>query len=66
MGLEHDHSDLGSIDHYCAWGSRLHRNLKCATYIYAESSLAVTLGLTYRNVEFVGEHAWVEVEVNGN
>jgi hypothetical protein len=38
----------------------------CGTYTFAQYRLAQALGLTVRSVEFVGEHAWVEVSVDGN
>jgi len=38
---------------------------QCGTYTYAEARIASALGLTWRGVEFVGEHAWLEVLVDG-
>jgi hypothetical protein len=38
---------------------------QCGTYTYAESRIATVLGLTWRAVEFVGEHAWMEVLISG-
>ena len=38
---------------------------QCGTYTYAEARIADALGLTWRTVEFVGEHAWLEVQVDG-
>lgn len=37
----------------------------CGTYTFGQAQIATALGLTYRVVEFVGEHAWLEVLVNG-
>ncbi len=36
----------------------------CGTYTWAQMHIAHALGLTYRTVEFVGEHAWLEVYVD--
>lgn len=37
----------------------------CGTYVYAQQFLADALGLTHRSVEFYGEHAWMEVQIDG-
>lgn len=36
----------------------------CGTYIVPQHQIAETLGLTWRTIEFVGEHAWVEIYVD--
>ncbi|MBK8026580.1 MAG: hypothetical protein IPK19_35625 [Chloroflexi bacterium] len=36
----------------------------CGTYVLPQSRIATALGLTYRTIEFVAEHAWVEVWVD--
>ncbi|MEP7293136.1 MAG: hypothetical protein ABI835_15240 [Chloroflexota bacterium] len=36
----------------------------CGTYTWAQSQVAGALGLTWRTVEFVGEHAWLEISVD--
>lgn len=38
----------------------------CGTYTWAQMQIADALGLTWRTVEFVGEHAWLEIKVDGN
>jgi hypothetical protein len=37
----------------------------CGTYTFAQSHIVTALGVEWRSVEFVGEHAWIEVRVNG-
>ena len=37
----------------------------CGTYTWAQTQIASALGLTWRTVEFVGEHAWLEINVDG-
>lgn len=37
----------------------------CGTYTLAQREIAAALGVEYRSVEFVGEHAWLEVKVDG-
>lgn len=37
----------------------------CGTYTWAQLQIADSLGLTWRTVEFVGEHAWLEILVDG-
>jgi len=37
----------------------------CGTYTWAQMQIADALGLTWRTVEFVGEHAWLEIKVDG-
>ncbi|MDZ4770766.1 MAG: hypothetical protein SGJ24_16700 [Chloroflexota bacterium] len=37
----------------------------CGTYTWAQLAIARGLGLTMRTVEFVGEHAWLEVQIDG-
>jgi hypothetical protein len=37
----------------------------CGTYTWAQLQIADALGLTWRTVEFVAEHAWVEVLIDG-
>jgi hypothetical protein len=37
----------------------------CGTYTFAQVQIAHALGLTYRVIEFVGEHAWLEVRIDG-
>ncbi len=39
---------------------------QCGTYTYAQSRIATALGLKWRGVEFIGEHAWLEVMVDGH
>lgn len=36
----------------------------CGTYIIPQQQIAIALGLTTRTIEFVGEHAWLEVYVD--
>lgn len=36
----------------------------CGTYTFAQWHIASALGLTWRIVEFVGEHAWLEIYVD--
>lgn len=36
----------------------------CGTYLVPQTRIAEALGLTYRVIEFVGEHAWLEVYVD--
>ncbi|MBI1257809.1 MAG: hypothetical protein GC204_10095 [Chloroflexi bacterium] len=38
----------------------------CGTYTWAQFQIATALGLTWRTVEFVGEHAWLEIKVDGH
>lgn len=37
----------------------------CGTYTWAQFQIASALGLTWRTVEFVAEHAWLEILVDG-
>ncbi len=39
-------------------------NAHCGTYIIPQQQIAIALGLTTRTIEFVGEHAWLEVYVD--
>lgn len=36
----------------------------CGTYLVPQTQIALALGLTIRTIEFVGEHAWMEVYVD--
>ena len=36
----------------------------CGTYLVPQMQIAVALGLTIRTIEFVGEHAWMEVYID--
>lgn len=36
----------------------------CGTYTFAQQDIAGALGLTMRTVEFLGEHAWLEILVD--
>lgn len=36
----------------------------CGTYLVPQTRIAGALGLTYRVIEYVGEHAWLEVYVD--
>lgn len=38
---------------------------QCGTYTWMQFHIADALGLTYRTTEFVGEHAWLEIQVDG-
>ena len=38
----------------------------CGTYNYALARIVTVLGLKWRSVEFVGEHAWIEISVDDN
>lgn len=37
----------------------------CGTYTWMQFHIADALGLTWRTIEFVGEHAWLEIQVEG-
>jgi hypothetical protein len=37
----------------------------CGTYTFAQSHIVTALGVEWRSVEFVAEHAWIEVRVDG-
>lgn len=37
----------------------------CGTYTYAQWQIADALGLTWRTIEFVGNHAYLEIQVDG-
>ncbi len=36
----------------------------CGTYLVPQTRIALALGLTIRTIEFVGEHAWLEIYVD--
>jgi hypothetical protein len=36
----------------------------CGTYLVPQSLITQALGLTFRTIEFVGEHAWLEIYVD--
>lgn len=38
----------------------------CGTYTWAQVHIADALGLTYRFTEFLGEHAWTEIQIDGH
>jgi hypothetical protein len=36
----------------------------CGTYLVPQTQIALALGLTIRTIEFIGEHAWMEVYID--